>query len=318
MRWESISQFIRAGTLAVAAVSIPSLAFGQTAAPAQAAAPASPPLPFHTIEGYGGGAITPLAYVVNPAVNKNDIAGLPSVAFSYVGLGQKDLQALTFTETLFGRLELGYGVDRLGLGKLPDDIQAAATVDIDHDQVYLHNLNARFLVIEEGSLGQYTPAVTVGAHLKYNDGIDSINDRLGGALTGIGYDEQWGTDFTLTATKAFPDVFGRPLILTAGVRFSEAAQLGTLGFSDGYTPSVEGSIIYLPTDWLLIAAEVRQKTSPYDEIPGLIGPEDTWFALDASWIINSNSTLVLGYGYFGNLANADANAAWWLQYKYEF
>jgi len=36
---------------------------------AQAEQPATkgPPLPFHTIEGYGGGALTPMAYLVNPA-----------------------------------------------------------------------------------------------------------------------------------------------------------------------------------------------------------------------------------------------------------
>ena len=27
---------------------------------------AAPPLPFHTIEGVGGGAITPMAYLANP------------------------------------------------------------------------------------------------------------------------------------------------------------------------------------------------------------------------------------------------------------
>ncbi|HVT89250.1 MAG TPA: DUF3034 family protein [Tepidisphaeraceae bacterium] len=276
-----------------------------------------PPLPFHTIEGYGGGAITPMAYLVNGG-SKDQPFGLPAAAFSYVNLGQKDLEALTLTETLYGRLEIGYGVDRLGLGKLPDDIKDATTVDIKRDDVYLHNLNLRFLAIEENRFGAYTPAVTTGVHFKYNEGIDSIDHRLGGALTNIGYDRDWGVDFTATATKTFANVFGRPLILTGGLRASQAAQIGALGFGNDYVFTFEGNVAYLPTDWLLLAYEFRQKSNPYDKIPGLVGDEDNWHAIDASLIIAPHATIVAGYGVFGNLANADANSAWWLQFKYEF
>ena len=275
-----------------------------------------PPLPFHTIEGYGGGAITPMAYIVN-AGPKDQPFGLPAAAFSYVNLGQKDLEALTVTETLYGRLELGYGFDRLGLGRLPDDIKAVTGVNIEHDQVYLHNLNARFLAIEEGSFAKLVPAVTGGVHFKYNDGIDSIDHHLGGALKSIGYDRDWGVDFTLTATKGIP-VFGRPLILTGGLRASEAAQIGTLGFGNDYAVTFEGNVIYLPTDWLLLAYEFRQKSNPYDKIPGLVGAEENWHAIDVSLILAPHATIVAGYGVFGNLANADANSAFWLQFKYEF
>ena len=108
-----------------------------------------PPLPFHTVEGYGGGAITPMAYLVNPGA-EGTVWGKPAVAFSSVVLGHKNLQALTITETVFGRLELGYGVDRLGLGTLPDDIEDATTVDIGKDEVWLHNFNARYLLLKAG------------------------------------------------------------------------------------------------------------------------------------------------------------------------
>ena len=39
---------------------------GRPRAPAAPAAQKGPPLPFHVIEGYGGGGITPIAYLVNP------------------------------------------------------------------------------------------------------------------------------------------------------------------------------------------------------------------------------------------------------------
>jgi hypothetical protein len=286
--------------------------------PAAAAPAEAPPLPFHTIEGYGGGAITPMAYLVNPGP-KDAIFGAPAAAFSYVNLGHKNLEAFTFTETLFQRIELGYGLDRLGLGTLPHDIKEATTVDINRDQVYLHNFNLRGLLLEENSFDtQILPAVTAGAHFKVNEGIADINHILGGALESIGYEKSNGVDYTLTASKLIPNVFSRPLIVSAGLRNSEAAQLGFLGFGDDRTTTFEGNVAYLPTDWLLVAYEFRQKANPYDKIPGLVDEEDNWHAVDVSWIANAHTTVVAGWGAFGNLANAEANGAWWMQVKYEF
>ncbi len=292
--------------------------YAQEATEKTVEAPAAPPLPFHTIEGYGGGAITPMAYLVNPGP-KDAIFGAPATAFSYVNLGHKNLQAFTFTETLFQRIELGYGLDRLGLGTLPNDIEDATTVNINREQVYLHNFNLRGLLLEENSFDTgFLPALTAGAHFKINEGVDDINDILGGALESIGYEHDYGVDYTLTASKMIPKVFSRPLILSAGLRNSEAAQLGLLGFGDDRTTTFEGNAAYLPTDWLLVAYEFRQKANPYEKIPGLVDEENNWHAVDVSWIANAHTTVVAGWGAFGNLANAKANGAWWLQLKYEF
>ncbi len=274
----------------------------------------SPPLPFHTIEGYGGGAITPLAYLVNPTPVQG-VFGAPAFAVSVVGLGKKNLDALTVSETLFGRLELSAAADRLGLGTLPTAIRTATSVDIGKSDVWLYNVNARYLLVKEGKA---IPAITAGVHFKSNSDIEDIDKSLGGALTGIGLKSGSGTDLTLTATKAFPNVGGHPFIATAGLRESKAANLGFLGFGDSYKTSFEGNLIYLPTNHILLAYEIRQKSSPLGTIPGLIGKEDTWHAIDASYILNNQSTLVAGYGHFGNLANADANNAWWVQFKNEF
>jgi hypothetical protein len=125
-------------------------------------------------------------------------------------------------------------------------------------------------------------------------------------------------------TKNFAKVVGRPLFVTAGLRESKAAQIGFLGFGDTYRPSFEGNIVFLPTDRIVLGYEFRQKMSPYDTIasdePGefLIGAEDSWHAIDAAYILNMHTTLCVGWGRLGNLANSDANGSWWLQLKYEF
>ena len=108
-----------------------------------------PPLPFHTIEGVGGGAITPMAYLVNPP-GECDVWGKPAVAFSYVGLGSKNLDALTVTENLWGRIEFGFAANRLGLGTLPGAIQASpGHIDIERGDVWLYHFNLRSLVLKE-------------------------------------------------------------------------------------------------------------------------------------------------------------------------
>jgi len=278
------------------------------------ASDAAQPLPFQTIEGYGGGAITPLAYLVNPAP-VNGVFGEPAYAISVVGLGSKNLDALTVSETLYGRLELSAGADRLGLGDLPSAIRTATGVDIGHSDVWLYNLNARYLLIQES---KDIPAVTFGAHFKSNNDIEDINSKLGGALSNIGLVSGNGLDLTLTGTKAFSNVGGHTLIATAGLRDSKAADLGFLGFGDSYKLSFEGSVIYLPAGNVLVAYEIRQKTSPFGQIPGLIGSEDSWNAFDVSYILNNHATLVAGYGIFGTLANTQANNAWWVQIKNDF
>jgi hypothetical protein len=284
-----------------------------------------PPLPFHTIEGYGGAAITPMAYLVNPGA-QDVILGKPSVALSLGNFADKQLEAFTLTETLYGRLELGYGCDRLGLGSLPTDIERATGTDIATSDVWLHNFNARFMAVKEGTelAGMALPAITAGVHAKHNEGIATINQKLNGALTSIGYDRADGVDFTLTMTKNFAELVGRPLFVTAGLRASEGAQLGFLGFGDTYYTTFEGSVVFLPWDRIVIGYEFRQKHDPYGTIasdrPGefLIGDENNWHAIDAAYILNKHTTFCAGWGNLGNLCNTQANGSWWLQLKYEF
>ena len=294
---------------------------------AEAAAPATdekaPPLPFHTIEGYGGGAITPMAYLVNggPA---GSVFGEPAVSMSYVNLGGMNLDALSVTETLFDRVELGYAADRLGLGNFPDDVRNfTGGGEIRTGDVWMHNFNIRGLLVKENDFTIFdigVPAVTAGIEFKYNANIADINNRLSGALNGIGYRSSSGEDYTLTTTKTIKEgFFGKPLIATAGLRLSEGADLGLLGFGDTYHATFEGSIAVLPLDNLLVAYEFRQKTDPYNlNLAPLIGTEDNWHAIDVGLIMNKYSTLVVGYGHFGNLANNNADGAWWFQLKYEF
>jgi hypothetical protein len=277
----------------------------------------APPLPLHTIEGVGGLVITPVAYLVNPGA-KGTILGLPSFSTTYVKANQKNIEAFGVSETLFGRLELSYSPSRFGLGTLGNSIHSATGIQLNRSDVFLHNFNARALLLPENSFGlSFLPAVTAGAQFKINDGIASINDQLGRALSSIGYEHKNGVDFTLTATKAFPNVFNRTLLISTGLRVSKASQLGYVGFGDTYRPTFEGNIAYSLTPRLWLAGEYRQKANPYDRIGNLVRPERSWWTTGLAFIVNNHATVTAGYGHFGNVLDTYENKGFALQVKYE-
>jgi hypothetical protein len=117
---------------------------------------------------------------------------------------------------------------------------------------------------------------------------------------------------------------GRPLFITAGLRASEAAQLGFLGFGDRYFTTFEGNVVFLPFDRIVVGYEFRQKADPYGTIPSnvpgqfLVGEENNWHAIDVGYIFNNHTTLCAGWGNLGNLVNTEVDGAWWLQLKHEF
>jgi len=289
-------------------------------APATAPAPPAkgPPLPLHTIEGVGGLAITPMAYLVNPGP-KGTTVGLPSFSFTYVGAGAKNIQSFAFTQTFFRRLELGYCFSRHGLGGLNGALEKATGIDVHRDEVYLHNFNVRAMLLEENAWDLPVPALTAGVHFKYNHGIRQIDDRLAGALGGLGFARSNGMDFTLTASKTFPNlVCGRPVIASVGMRLSQAAHIGYLGFSQHWDVTVEGNVACLVTDWLALAYEFRQKANPYHDLGNIITKEDSWHMWAAGIILSPDCTLALGLAHLGDIHNTDSTLGFAVQLKYEF
>jgi len=276
-----------------------------------------PPLPLHTIEGVGGIVLTPMAYLVNPGP-PGTVIGKPAVAAHWALLGGKDLEAITFTWTLWRRLELGYAFNRLGLDDFGDDVRAATGLDIRTNDILLHHFNARLNVIEEnaGDMG-WVPAVTLGAHYKYNNDVHEINRRLMDTLNALGYDDNDGVDFTLTATKALA-FLPRPVFFSAGARCSRAAHLGFLGFTNDYFVTLEGSALMLVTDRLAVGAEYRQKPDDLVAVPGLLANEDSWWDVHAAYILSNNAVVYATVGGLGKLLNHSDETLYGLVFKYEF
>jgi len=247
--------------------------------PAQSTAAKSddkgPPLPLHQIEGNGGIFATLSAYIVNPPRN-GEAVGRPSVGFAYVNLGaDKNLEALTLTESPLSRLELGYGWDHLGLGNLPLALRNAGLVHYNQDEVQLHNFNARFQILKEGEFDQkWIPAVTAGVHYKYNDGISEVRSEVqrdaGADLLGnAGLSRQQGVDYTFYASKMFTQL-PRPVLLELGGRATEGVWEGLGGFTDSYRVVFEGNVVVFVTGNFALAAEYKQQPRDYQAIGSLV------------------------------------------------
>jgi hypothetical protein len=293
----------------------------QTNAPAAADKPA--PLPLHQIEGNGGIFSTLSAYIVNPP-RDGELVGRPSVGFAYINLGSdKNLEALTITESPFKRLELGYGWDNLGLGDLPLALRNAGLANYHANEVQLHNFNARLQLLTEGEFEQkWIPAVTAGVHYKYNDGISEVRNEVetgaGADLLGqAGLSRKQGIDYTLYASKLFTQT-PRPVLLELGGRATEAVWDGLGGFTRSYSAVFEGNVVVFVTGNFVLAAEYKEQPRDYQAIGNLVKREGDWATFDAAYVVNKHLTVAAGYGHFGNVLNHEANGVWGLTTKWEF
>lgn len=277
-----------------------------------------PPLPLHGIEGYGGIATTYSAYLTNTAIEGN-IFGLPSVGAGILSTTKGRVMGFTtFTETIGDRLELGYGLDALSLNDLPDLVAAKTGMNMGDDVVYLHNFNARLALLKEGDFDRpWIPAVTIGAHYKYNSTINSIDSDLNGTMTAIGIKDNDGIDYTLYVTKMV-NFLPRPLLLNFGVRNSDAAHIGLLGFTGEREFLFEGNAVLFITDRFAIGGEYRQKPNNYTAIDGLVASEDDWWSVVAAYVINNSLTVSGGYFNLGNVLDEENSNAFALKMKWEF
>ncbi len=277
-----------------------------------------PPLPLHGIEGYGGIAATYSAYLTNTA-KEGEIFGMPSFGAGVLGTTDgRYMGFASFTESLGDRLEFGYGLNALTLNDLPDLVSAATGLNIEDDVVYLHNFNARVALIHEGDFNQpWLPAFTFGVHYKYNNTVEDIDSDLNGTLSAIGIEDNDGIDYTLYASKML-NFLPRPVLVNAGVRNSNAAHAGLLGFTDDREFLVEGNVVVFVTDNLAIGAEYRQKPDNYDEIEGLVAGEDDWWSVVAAYVINESMTVSGGYFNLGDVLDEEDTDAFALKLKWEF
>ena len=293
------------------------------AAEAEAPQAASQSWLTHTIEGVGGGWFVPSAYLMNPGP-KDGILGLPSVSSTFIGGfsgSHKKLYSFAVSETLFNRVELSYAVNRVDLSTLRHTIQDVIPGnDIGRDEVHLNNWNLRLLLLEEDSFDLPLPAITGGVHFKQNCNIEAINNQFFVPMDVMGYERASGVDWTLTGTKSIR-IDPLPLIVaTAGLRISDASNIGYMGFGDHHNVTVETSVSVVPCDRLMFSYEFRRKERAFSAPPvsGMIDGEENWHGVSASVRLWDHLTVKAGVLWMGNVADGQGDNAIGMQIQYDF
>jgi hypothetical protein len=270
-------------------------------------------VPLHNFEAYSGGAITPVAYIINQ--DHEGFVGLPSLSFSYVCFADDPTDdAYTFAVTMpfLNRFEFGYSISHLDIGDL---FHAAKRfgADIGRGHVLLHTFSLRGNIIRDEQFCPYNPALTAGVHFKMNEGIFHVDQSAFGTLKEGGMSRRCGTDFTLVASKRIPDLlFERPLFVSAGIRFTNAAHTGMMGFRSDYACRFESNVFYKPFDWLTLGYEFRQKrqmlhNSDFSEEMGRLAHEENWHLFTVALQVTKSCQVT---ALLGGLGTVGLQAKW--------
>ena len=258
---------------------------------------AGPPLT--NIEGVGGVAFNPLAYVANP-IGTDETGMLSSTAVSkpnigawHISLPDSDInwESVGFNMSFFNRLELGYSHEFVDIDAIPGTIDK-------------NNFSAKLNLLTENSFDMaYMPAISVGVIHKDTsfDGASDDNDQ----------------DYYVVATKTLTNL-PVPVILNAGVLSTKGYVRGVLGFGADRDEAFFGNIEIVPIDNVIVGWEYAQGTT----VDAGASTHAMWEA-HVAWMIN-DLTLVASYANTGseNLYSSSSASAfgdgWVISSQYAF
>jgi hypothetical protein len=205
---------------------------------------------FSTIEGSGGGAVTPWALIGGYGTSSSFGANVYGTG---IALGDLQLRSFGAAVGVWDRVEISYARQELEFtdGAF-DNLEAAQDI-----------VGVKVRVLGDAVYDQqsWVPQVAAGAQFKRNRGIEgatafpSLN-----SVRQLGADDTQSVDFYASATKLY---LAHSFLLNATVRATEANQGGLLGFGgdrdDGYSLQAEGTFAYLLSRKWALGAEFRTR-----------------------------------------------------------
>jgi hypothetical protein len=226
-------------------------------------------VPLNSLQGNGGVAFNPLAYLsgqnqdTTTTNSWDDVLSKPQFGAWYVSLGDVnvDWTAVGASETLFNRLELSYGYEAVAQ-------DGAATI-------HKKNIGAKLLLIPENAGGNsWVPAISVGTLYKSTDFSGAANDSA--------------FDYYAVATKLITQL-PRPVLVSGGVLSTKEQVTGVFGFNDKRDVTFFGNIDVLPTSNIALGLEYKQGAEF-----GNFKNANYWNA-HVAWFANEHLTLVAAY-----------------------
>jgi hypothetical protein len=236
--------------------------------------------PFNNLQGVGGVAFNPLAYLADSGeefikVGNTNVVAKPRFGAWYVNLPDAKIDWTTFgvATTLLKRLEISYGYENIAWE--------------NHPTFHKNNIGAKLLVLNENSFDtKFIPAVSIGAIYK-NTSNKSLREAGLSALRSSGQD--WYAVATKTITQ-----LPVPVIISGGVLFTQEYVTGVLGFSNKRKFTGFANIdIVLPHGFVL-GYEFKQGAR-FSNVQNA----NYWDA-HLAWIPNKNLTIIAAYTVTGD------------------
>jgi hypothetical protein len=232
-------------------------------------------VPFTNLEGVGGAAFNPLAYPANSSSTlkspdgTDTIFSKPQLGGWYVNLGQANISwtSTGITETIGKRLELSFA---------NEDISVGSPV---HENFIKNDFGAKFLVLEENALGDWSPALSVGAIFKHT------SPTLSADLDSSGH------DLYAVATKFIKSGLPVPVLLSGGVRNTNSRVTGVLGYDDHRDNIFFGNVDAIVIKDVALGYEYQQGPNFSDSN----WKSADYYDIHLAWLINPNLSLIGAY-----------------------
>lgn len=222
-------------------------------------------VPLNNLEGAGGIAFNPLAYLAgqNAGASSRGFFSKPQFGGWYVNLDEAAVDWTTIGAAVAagGRLELSYG----------HEVVAPAARNI-----HQHNLGAKLLVLKENTGGHgWVPALSTGVLWKRTTGIARPVDNS-------------SADFYLVLTKLLTRT-GKPILLSGGLLSTDSRVTGAFGYADRRDQTLFANIDLLPVPNAALGFEYKQGA----RLTGFRNA-DYWNA-HLTWFADSHLSLIAAY-----------------------
>jgi hypothetical protein len=255
------------------------------------------------LEGQTGGMVTPFAYVIE---SEPGHAGAPAIGFHWLNGGEAvgDRFQLSAIIGFVGRLEVGYTKGAVSQGSIDTDEVAKI---FDRGFMMVH---AKAILVPENSGGTNAPAVSVGFAYRFQRS----------SLEGVPGSPVRNGDICVVATKTFSQIKQAPIVISAGVKGTNATPFSFAGNSTGW---VARGFVFAGVKLggkVLVGAEYAQQPKEIEGVPDVSMPATTAFlvrivpdrksklSLEASLVslggdigagvdIKANNRFALGIGY---------------------
>jgi len=253
--------------------------------------------PLTNLEGVGGVAFNPLAYLADSdgteshlKIGDTDVAGKPRFGAWYVSLSNVnvDWTAIGISDTFFNRLEVSYGYETVN--------QDNATAK------HKNNIGAKLLILPENYAGaKFLPAVSIGAIWKQTSNVG----------TGV---EDNAFDYYAVATKLVTQL-PAPVLVSGGALSTKGKTTGVFGYDkDRELTGFANIDVILPKN-ILAGFEYKQGANYSD------WKDSDYWDTHIAWTPDKNLTLVLAYVNAGDYKSTSKvglgeGVVWSVQYAF--